>query len=1170
MHLLLEQVYHNLAAKPAEKTYLPSFYGSSAGLAIAEIAQQKNNLIVVITKDLQTANKLAEEVSFFTATHENLPIFTFPDWETLPYDHFSPHQDIISQRLLTLYKLPLLKQGIVITAITTLMSHLAPPEYITKNSFVLSQGDKLNIDQLRHNLEQQGYRCVNKVMEHGEFAVRGSLIDIFPMGSRQPLRIDLYDDTVDSIRLFDVETQLTTVKTTSIQLLPAKEFPLTNEAIAYFRQNWRTNFSGDPTNCPVYQSISNGESPNGIEYYLPLFFPITSSFVDYLPHNSTIITIDDTYTSASNFWQEIKKRHNELQHDITHPILAPANIFWTVDEIFGTLKQLPQIQITTDGQPISGHTQDSFSEKDTFISKLPSVNANHKLTQPLTNLATFLNTFSGNILFCAESKGRLETLNDTLKTITINTHYCSNWQEFLNAQKKYNISIAALDQGFIITDSGNNNKLAIVSEADIFGQHLVLQRRYRKQQKQIDPENIVRDLAELRPGAPVVHIEHGIGNYLGLQTIETDGIATEFLTIAYANNAKLYVPVSSLHLISRYTGAGAENVPYDVLGSDKWQKTKRKALEKIRDVAAELLALYAKRAAKSGTALTFPPLEYQKFADIFPFEETPDQKQAIAAIIADMTAPRHMDRLICGDVGFGKTEVAMRATFIAAYNGCQVAVLVPTTILAQQHYLNFKDRFADWPFKIELISRVRSATEQKNILEQLKNGKIDIIIGTHKLLQPTIQFKNLGLLIIDEEHRFGVKQKERIKELRPEVDLLTLTATPIPRTLNMALAGIRDFSIIASPPARRLAIKTFIYDRHNDIIREAIWREILRGGQVYFLHNDVATIEKTAQELLRLIPTIKVTVAHGQMREHQLEQIMRDFYHGRFNVLVCTTIIESGIDVPTANTIIIDRADRLGLAQLHQIRGRVGRSHHQAYAYLLVPSQKLLSSDATRRLEAIAAMENLGAGFNLATHDLEIRGAGELLGAEQSGNMESIGFSLYMEYLEAAVDALKQGKELQLYELEKSHAIVEIKIPALFPEDYIIDINTRLTLYKRLANTKNHEEINILKEEIIDRFGILPEASKNLFRITAIKQQAEKLGIKKINANKNSGYIEFNAKPNIEPVKIINLIQKQSKIYKLHGANKLAFNVPTAQHEQQIPNIILNFLTNLLDELSRT
>lgn len=1131
--------YHKIPSKAANRIHWYDIFGSGKSLALSEFSNQYKKPIIVITKDIKTNNILEQELDFFFFGNDKNAILTFPDWETLPYDHFSPHQDIISQRISTLYQLPKLTQGIVITSITTLMCQLPPREYIENNSFALKNGDNLDFNILRLDLEKYGYRCVEKVMEHGEFAVRGSILDLFPMGSDQPFRIDLFDQQVDSIREFDPDTQRTTNKINKINLLPAKEFPLTPEAIALFRKNWRTTFPEVSSDSPVYQSIINKESAAGIEYFLPFFFEKTNTLFDYLPEDCLIITVGDINNSMENFSQEVKNRYEELRHDQLRPLLPPKDIFLTTDEAFGKINNYPQILIhEEDITPAKTKDNQIFFN----IKKLPDIAIEHKANIPLAKLKTFLDTtpLEEKILICAESMGRRETLLELLKNLEIKPLPCNSWQDFLNSTVKIAITAGEIESGFRLENIETETKIALITETELFGEQIVMQRRLRKTAKQ-DPESMINSLTELSIGDPVVHIDHGIGKFLGLQTLQTDGIDAEFLTVEYANNAKLYIPVASLHLISRYTGVDSDHVSYSNLGTQQWEKAKRKAAEKIRDVAAELLNLYAKRVANPGFKFSDPDSDYQTFAGGFPFEETPDQQRAIADVIADMTSTKHMDRLICGDVGFGKTEVAMRAAFIAAHENKQVVVLAPTTILAQQHFNNFKDRFADWPIKIDLISRFRSGKDQKEIFDNLELGKIDIIIGTHKLLQPGINFKNLGLIIIDEEHRFGVKQKERLKEMRPNIDVLTLTATPIPRTLNMAFSGIRDFSIISTPPLRRLSIKTFMHERDNNLIREAILREISRGGQVYFLHNYVATIEKVALELQQLIPTLKVAFAHGQMREHQLERIMSDFYHFRYNILVCTTIIESGIDVPTANTIIIDNADRFGLAQLHQLRGRVGRSHHQAYAYLLVKSKKALTSDAAKRLDAITSMEHLGAGFSLATHDLEIRGAGELLGEEQSGEIQGIGFSLYMEYLDKAVTALKNGTEPDLDAPLYNNTEIELQIPAIIPDKYLNDVNTRLTFYKKIANAKNKETLSNLQEELIDRFGTFPESVKNLFKITELRFAAEKLGIKKISAGKNSGVIDFNAKPNVDPGKIIKLVQKNPGLYKIKGSTKLEF-----------------------------
>lgn len=1134
---IYDKFYHKFPVKAREHVYWQNIYGSSKNLALAILAEEHKSPIIVVTKDIKTNLSLEQELRFFTSANgtpeSELPLLNFPDWETLPYDHFSPHQDIISQRIATLYQLPKLKKGVLITSINTLMCRLPLRDFIEKNSLFVKVKDHLNIQEFRLNLEKYGYYCVNKVMEHGEFAVRGGIIDLFPMGSKEPFRIDLFGDEIDSIRVFDRDTQRTTQEIASINLLPAKEFPQTDEAISLFRKNWRNVFVNTPHDSPLYESIINKESAPGIEYYLPLFFENTSTLFDYFPKNCTIVLLGDSYQNANDFWQKINERYEQLRHDIIRPLLPPKNIFLMVDETFATINQYPQINIVEDDEKT--HTKENVTIS--FESeKLPDIAISHKTLNAEQKLNDFIAKIKNKkrILFCAESQGRKETLLDLLKVINIVPISCNLWSEFLSGQDEIGIIVGELEKGFIL------DEIVVITETELFGREIVMQKRLRKKAKQ-DPEAIINDLTELHIGAPVVHIEHGVGKYLGLQVLKTDGAETEFLTLEYANKAKLYVPISSLHLISRYTGIDPENVTYNNLGTAQWEKIRRKAAEKIRDVAADLLDLYAKRASKIGFTFAKPGLDYQKFAAGFPFEETPDQKQAILDVINDMTSEKNMDRLICGDVGFGKTEVAMRAAFIAAHNNKQVVILAPTTILAEQHYNNFKDRFAEWPIRIDLISRFRKDREQKRIIEELELGKIDIVIGTHKLLQPNIKFKDLGLIIIDEEHRFGVKQKERLKEMRPNVDVLTLTATPIPRTLNMAFSGIRDFSLIATPPLKRLSIKTFCHERDSSLIREAILRETLRGGQVYFLHNFVATIQKVAEELQQLIPTLKIGIAHGQMREYELERTMSDFYHFRYNVLLCTTIIESGIDIPTANTIIIDNADRFGLAQLHQLRGRVGRSHHQAYAYLLVKSQKALTKDAEKRLLAITSMEDLGAGFSLATHDLEIRGAGELLGEEQSGEIQGIGFSLYMEYLDRAVKALKNGTEPDLDSPPFNITEIDLQIPALIPDEYLNDISTRLTFYKRIANAKTKEDLRNLQEEIIDRFGRLPQQTRNLFNVTEIRLKAEVLGIRKITAGKISGLLEFNQKPNIDPMKIIQLVQRQPAFYKIRGSNKLEF-----------------------------
>lgn len=1136
---------------PGERMFWGRLYGAASALAISSATKQHPGLIIAITPDMLTATRLEQELKFFTKDSQ-ISLLTFPDWETLPYDSFSPHQDIISQRLATLYQLPNLKQGILIVPISTLMVRIAPKTYLEKNSFVLSRGDSLDLDLFRKRLEASGYRNVNQVIEHGEFAIRGSILDLYPMGSKVPFRVDLFGNEVDSIRTFDPETQRSIETIEKVNLLPAREFPLTEDAITYFRQTWRDKFSGNPVNSPLYQSISHGESAPGIEYYLPLFFDTMATLFDYFPTNSLIIHTQDAYPTAANYWQEINERYEQLRHDVTRPLLSPQEIFLTQEQTFASMKNFPQIEIQ----------QESLEEKPAHINfdseKLHDVFIDRKAQQPLEKLSNFIHQEPKKILFCAETTGRRESLIELLNQNNLEPKLLHTWQEFLSTEIPLNLTVAPLEEGLYLKKPA----LAIITESQIYG-YPVMQRRLRKHRFQ-DPEAIIRNLTELNIGAPIVHIDHGVGIYQGLQLIKTGDAEAEYLTLEFAQAAKLYVPISSLQLISRYTGIDSEHVQLNQLGSKQWEKVKRKAAEKIRDVAVELLDIYARRAAKSGFTYSKSDLEYEKFASAFPFELTPDQQSAIENVIQDLSSKKIMDRLICGDVGFGKTEVAMRAAFIAAQNNKQVVVLVPTTLLAEQHYQTFKDRFADWPIKIAAMSRFQSKAEQEKIIADLQTGKVDIVIGTHRLLQPDVKFKSLGLLIIDEEHRFGVQQKERIKALRSEIDILTLTATPIPRTLNMAMAGMRDLSFIATPPARRLAIKTFVHEYNPSIIREAVLREILRGGQVYFLHNDIATINKVADELKALIPEARIGIAHGQMPERELAQTMADFYHLHFNLLICTTIIESGIDIPTANTIIINRADRFGLAQLHQLRGRVGRSHHQAYAYLLTPTHKALTTDAIKRLDAIASLEDLGAGFMLATHDLEIRGAGELLGEEQSGHIQAIGFSLYMELLEEAVHALKAGKQLDLEKPLHHGPEIDLHTTALIPETLIPDVNMRLTLYKRIANAKMAEELRELQVEMIDRFGLLSEPTKNLFRIAELKLKVENLGVRKIDIGPKSGRIEFETEPNIDLKKLISLIQKEPKTYKLDSVQRLTFQMQATTPEEKITTV-----ENILEKLKK-
>ena len=1119
--------------------------GSSPALCIAQAQAQYNGPIVLITADTPSALKLEKELAFFMAD-DNVPITLFPDWETLPYDTFSPHQDIVSQRLETLFRFTQQVDGIFIVPINTLMQRLAPTDYLAKYLLMLNKGDTLDRDQFRRNLEQAGYLHVSQVMSHSEFSVRGSIIDLFPMGSDKPFRIDLFDDEVDSIRFFDTETQRSGDAVDKIRLLPAREFPTDKAALNLFRQQFLEKFDANNAQESVFSQVTKGTMPSGVEYYLPLFFEATATLFDYLHPKSLLLLHGDVQDASEFFWADVQERYEQYRYNPARPFLPPEDLFLPINELFGAIKQWPRASLS------AYVLDDKPGAFNLGCDKLDDIAINSQKKAPAQQLINTVNDATqrgAKVLFCAETQGRKEGLLTVLRKAGIKPSFTPSLNAFLSEGEQVGITVGMVEHSFRWVN--NQQELLFITETELLG-HKVSQRRRRDKRTATDESAIIRNLAELSIGQPVVHLDHGVGRYLGLQTLDAGGVATEYLCIEYAKQSKLYVPVASLHLISRYTGGDADTAPINALGSDAWSKAKQKAAEKVRDVAAELLDVYARRAAKPGFAYPINWEDYQAFADSFPFEEPPDQAQAIAAVIHDMGQPQAMDRLVCGDVGFGKTEVAMRAAFLAANQGKQVAILVPTTLLAQQHHENFKDRFAAWPFEIEVMSRFVSGKAQKSIIERIAEGKVDIVVGTHKLLSSELKFNDLGLVIIDEEHRFGVRQKEKLKSLRADVDILTLTATPIPRTLNMALSGMRDLSIIATAPARRLSIKTFVQQRNKAVIREAIMREILRGGQVYFLHNEVDTIARTVEEIAEIVPEARIAMGHGQMRERELESVMSDFYHQRYNVLVCTTIIETGIDVPTANTIIMDRADHLGLAQLHQLRGRVGRSHHQAYAYLLTPHPKRMTKDAVKRLDAISQLEDLGAGFALATHDLEIRGAGELLGDDQSGQIASIGFSLYMDMLDKAVTALKNGKEPSLDDALAGHTEIELRIPALLPEDYIADVNTRLSLYKRLAGCTTQDDIDEFQVECIDRFGLLPDAAKNLVQVAELKIKAEALGILKVDLSAQGGTIEFKETTKVDPGFIIQLVQTKPNTFKFEGSQKLRVVKHTETAEQRI------------------
>ena len=1115
----------DIPTQPNDHKILGNVLPGADALAISEIAEQNQNLTVVVTPDTRSAVRLSRILSELSSQN----VCLFPDWETLPYDTFSPHQEIISSRLSALFHLQNAKKGIFLLPISTLMQRLCPPQYLQHNVLLIKKGDRLVIDKMRLQLEAAGYRAVEQVLEHGEYAVRGALLDLFPMGSAVPFRLDFFDDEIDSIRTFDVDTQRTLDEINSINLLPAHEFPTDDKGIEFFRAQFRETFGEirrDPEH--IYQQISKGTLISGIEYWQPLFFSEMATLFDYLPEQTLFVDMENNQMQGERFYQDAKQRYEQRKVDPMRPLLPPEKLWLNVDEVNRRLKSYPRITFKSE------KVRSSVRQKNLPVAALPEVTIQSQQKEPLGQLRQFIEHFKGNVLFSVETEGRRETLLDLFSPLKLKPKQIQSLEQAEN--EKFSLLVSSLEQGFIIEQS---LPVAIIGEANLLGERV--QQRSRDKRKTINPDTLVRNLAELKIGQPVVHLDHGVGRYGGLVTLDTGGIKAEYLLLNYANESKLYVPVTSLHLISRYVGGSDESAPLHKLGNEAWAKSRQKAAEKIRDVAAELLDVYAQREAKKGFAFKYDREEFQQFAATFPFEETYDQEMAINAVISDMCQPKAMDRLVCGDVGFGKTEVAMRAAFLAVMNHKQVAVLVPTTLLAQQHYENFKDRFANLPVNVEVLSRFKTAKEQKQILENLAEGKVDILIGTHKLIQSDVKFNDLGLLIIDEEHRFGVGQKEKIKQLRANIDILTLTATPIPRTLNMAMNGIRDLSIISTPPARRLSIKTFVRQNDDLVVREAILREILRGGQVYYLHNDVASIENTAEKLTALVPEARVIVGHGQMRERELERVMSDFYHQRYNVLVCSTIIETGIDVPTANTIIIERADHFGLAQLHQLRGRVGRSHHQAYAYLLTPPPKMMTKDAERRLDALENLDNLGAGFILATHDLEIRGAGELLGNEQSGQIESIGFSLYMELLDAAVKALKEGREPSLEELTQQQADIELRVPALLPDDYLGDVNMRLSFYKRIAAAENKSELDELKVELIDRFGLLPDATKNLLQIAELRLLVEPLKVVRIDAGTQGGFIEFSPKAQVNPDKFIQLIQKEPIVYRFDGPLKFKF-----------------------------
>lgn len=1121
---------------PGKRFTLPRPLGSADALLLARFASAQaaqRRLTAIVTAEPADTQRLEGELAFFAP---QLRIAVFPDWETLPYDTFSPHQDLISERLATLWRIRQGEVDVVLMPASTALVRLAPPGFLAGYTFHFKQKEKLDEAALKAQLTLAGYSHVSQVVSPGEYAVRGGLIDLFPMGSPVPYRVDLFGDEVDSIRTFDPDSQRSLYPVPEVRLLPGREFPMDEEARTAFRARWREKVEGDPTKVRIYKDIAAGIATAGIEYYLPLFFDQTATVFDYLGDNASLALHGEVDEALKRFWTDTRERHRFLQHDKERPILPPEELFLKPDDFF-TLTQ-PHPTLAVRGQ-----------EAVDWARPLPDLSVDRGAPEPLKKLQLHVGTTPHRVLIVAESEGRRESLLELLRDNRIEPPSVADLAEFEAGDEHFAIAAAPLAEGFFWHEPADGKLIQFVTETELFATSPTARRR-RKQEQVSDVNALIKDLSELKVGDPVVHVNHGIGRYVGLKNFDLGDGPSEYLHLEYADKQTLYVPVAQLHLIARYTGVSAEEAPLHKLGSGQWDKARRKAAEQVRDTAAELLNLYARRAAREGYAFRFSPHDYEAFAASFGFEETPDQQAAIHAVIQDMVSPQPMDRLVCGDVGFGKTEVALRAAFVAVHAGKQVAILAPTTLLAEQHYQNISDRFGKWPVKVAELSRFRSAKEVKLALEGLADGSIDIVVGTHKLISQSVKFKRLGLLVIDEEHRFGVRHKEAIKAMRAEVDVLTLTATPIPRTLGMALEGLRDLSVIATAPQRRLAIKTFVRNESTGTIREAVLRELKRGGQVYFLHNDVETIQHRREKLQELLPEARIAVAHGQMPERQLESVMRDFVAQRHNVLLCSTIIETGIDVPSANTIVISRADKFGLAQLHQLRGRVGRSHHQAYAYLLVPDVEGLTKQAAQRLEAIQQMEELGSGFYLAMHDLEIRGAGEVLGENQSGNMMEVGFQLYNDMLAEAVRSLKAGREPDLLSPLSAATEINLHAPALLPDSYCGDVHTRLSLYKRLATAEKPEQIDAMLEEITDRFGKLPPQGQTLFDVHRLRVLAKPYGVTKIDAAPKLMIVHFRPNPPVDAMRIIELVQKNRHI-KLAGNEKLRIEKETQEPKER-------------------
>ncbi len=1125
-------------------------YGCSYGLALKNLQKNHQSPLVIVTPDISAARDIATQINFFrTNNTKDSTVLTFPDWETLPYDKFSPHEDIISSRILTLSKLLEAEKSTLVLPISALLQRLCPKKHIESNSTDFKVGSIIEIKEIKDKLLNLGYRNATIVETHGEFATRGSIVDIYPMGHQSPYRLDFADNEIETIRSFNPIDQLTLDMCSNIQILPSHEYQINPESMKTFRRNYRNYFEKNPHDDDVYNNIENFNYAAGIEYYIPLFFEYSESIFDYIANDAVFVFIGDVNNAAKEFLDNVKSRYKTKKD---HEALRPDTLYLTHEEYNKKLEDKTKIYVDRFKIETS-----NAQDKINFDTKpLPTLNILARSQDPLKTLKEYTSDKNTRILFTAETDGSCDYIENILHDSAININKYANWDAFVKSNDHLGITVANIKEGVNLTPLN----ISIVCERQLFSNRILQTRRRRKSTK--DAQTILNELNNLNIGSPVVHEKHGVGRYSGLQKLKFNDIEHEFLSIKYKDDDKLYVPVSSLDLVTRYSGVSSEKAPLHKLGTSQWIKLKRRAAHKVADVAAELLEISTQRAAKKGHTFSLPEPEYSDFASSFEFEETLDQQKAIDAVLQDMCSSIAMDRVICGDVGFGKTEVAMRAAFIAALNGKQIAILVPTTLLAEQHYQIFLERFKKWPIQIESLSRFKSRKQQKKILADITNGTADIVIGTHRLLQKDIDFKNLALIIVDEEQRFGVRHKEKLKSMRAAVDILTLTATPIPRTLNMSISGLRDISLITTPPENRYTIKTFVCGWENSVIKEACERELKRAGQIYVLHNQIETINDMVKRLEKLLPAAKIQFAHGKMPKKELEAVMKNFYNNNFNVLVCTTIIENGIDIPTANTIIINRADKLGLAQLHQLRGRVGRSHHQAYAYLLTPPRNIITSDALKRIEAVESLEELGLGFTLATHDLEIRGAGELLGDEQSGQINEIGFSLYNDLLERSVRALRQGQIPELDKPLEHGPEIDLNTPALIPDEYIEDVHLRLVIYKRIASEKSEDGLAMLKAELIDRFGPIPEQTKDLFSVTALKIIIKPLGIRKVDIKEESGEITFDDNPNINLDRLINLVKTDPQQYHMKDNNKLIINTINGKVAEK--TVIIK---NLVDEL---